>query len=205
MANFTAGTVHSDHGTPAWTNCTAASGLGDFCENEVPPGAPVSMCGAHLVAAYRFCEEALGEAERSEKFERLVSRDRRRSGETGPAVVYYMLFGKTIKIGATTNIHQRVRQLRPDALLATEPGYFDLERQRHEQFRKLKVDDGRYDYFLAGAALIRFIEALPKTEAPNPPRRPDRTAAAVRGKRDSQHIGPNGQLSMLKALSDEAA
>ncbi len=187
-------------GRPAWESCTAAKGLGDFCENEVPEGAPVSMCGAHLIAAYRFCEEALGQAERSERFERLAELDRRRYGATGKAVVYYMLFGRTIKIGTTADIYQRMRQLRPDRLLATEPGYRDLEKERHEQFRHLKLDDGRNEYFHAGADLLRFIRKLTKPKVAEPPRRPERSAAAQRAKRLLEHTGPDGQMSMMEVL-----
>jgi hypothetical protein len=199
MVNVTSFTTRSDFGRPVWQGCTAAEGIGDFCENEVPQGAPVSMCGKHLIAAYRFCEEALGQAERSERFERLADVERRRYGTTGTAVVYYMLFGRNIKIGTTADIYQRMRQLRPDAVLATEPGYFELERKRHEQFRHLKLEDGRNEYFRPGADLMRFIRSLPNSIVPpEAARRPKRTAAAIRAKREREHIGPNGQISIFE-------
>lgn len=190
--------ARSSYGRDAWTKCTAAEGVGEFCDADVPTGAPVSMCGAHLVAAYRFCEEALGLAERSERLERLTDLDRRRTGQTGDAVVYYMLFGRTIKIGATTNLRQRIRHLQPDRVLATEPGYFDLERKRQQQFRHLKLNDGRLEFFRLGADLMRFIGGLPGSEVPTPP--PPRKGTgpgALQVQRGLEATGPEGQQSMF--------
>jgi hypothetical protein len=48
-------------------------------------------------------------------------------------VVYYCGRGDLIKIGTSNSVHTRVHQLRA-RLLATEPGGFAVEHDRHRQF-----------------------------------------------------------------------
>jgi hypothetical protein len=55
-------------------------------------------------------------------------------------VVYYLRFGNLIKIGTTSSLYTRVRELRPDEILAAEPGYRALEAQRHQQFARHRVE-----------------------------------------------------------------
>lgn len=84
-----------------------------------------------------------------------------------PAVVYYVGDPDTqlVKIGATTRLHQRFGQLaltRPKIkLLAVEPGYTDMEHQRHRQFHTLRVKgrSGR-EWFNKGAELMAHVNAV---------------------------------------------
>lgn len=55
-----------------------------------------------------------------------------------PYVVYYMRIGNRVKIGTTSDIKRRLATINPEELLATEPGGYDLEKQRHQQFNHLR-------------------------------------------------------------------
>jgi len=75
------------------------------------------------------------------------------------AQVYYLRVGKLVKIGTSITLDDRLRSYPPDAvLLATEPGSYDVEKQRHRQFR----DDlaARAEWFHPSPALIEHINTL---------------------------------------------
>lgn len=74
-------------------------------------------------------------------------------------VVYYARTGSIIKIGTTVNMHTRMAEILPDEVLATEPGSYRLEAQRHRQFRKLRVP-GRVEWFHAGPLLQEHVLSL---------------------------------------------
>lgn len=81
---------------------------------------------------------------------------------TGEALVYYIRRGDLIKIGATAHVKVRLRAQAYDELLAVEPGYFILEKQRHRQFAEHKAQMGRgqIEWFNPAEALLAHIEAL---------------------------------------------
>lgn len=154
--------------------CTAEMESGKFCDGDVPGGSPVSMCSVHLTQAYWFCEglvDAALSAERS-KSDRFVKRDlasERQLALRENRVVYYALIGRYIKIGTTAVLEKRMGELKTDALLATEPGWFDLEQHRHRQFSHLKArrEDGRIgrsEYFEPGEDLLEHIDRLAEAE-----------------------------------------
>lgn len=61
-------------------------------------------------------------------------------------VVYYIRRDGLIKIGWTGNLKSRMRKLRPDELLAVEPGCLHLETGRHHQFGAHRLpNDGNGD------------------------------------------------------------
>lgn len=64
------------------------------------------------------------------------------------------------KIGTTTNLPQRLDSLRaqPGDLLATEPGGFDVERRRHQEFAEERF--GRREDFAASDRLLAHIARL---------------------------------------------
>lgn len=88
---------------------------------------------------------------------------RRRSFEDaqqrGALVVYYIRIGDLIKIGTTTNLKMRMEALQPDELLATEPGYTDVERRRHQQFDHLRIRP-RSERFRIAPELLEHIEMV---------------------------------------------
>lgn len=72
-------------------------------------------------------------------------------------VVYYMRFGHVIKIGTTRNLRSRTLVLRPDEILAAEPGGRDLEARRHNEFGRHRIGGER---FVPGPDLLKHIATL---------------------------------------------
>lgn len=151
-----------------WSGCTIAFGAGHFCDGEVPAGSPLSICGRHLIEAYRFCEDVLdiaagsmdGDA-KSDRFLRFNAWDNRVARTTGPPVVYYALMRSVIKIGTTTNLRQRMQTLKADDILATEPGGYEIEELRLKQFDHLRAPIARHrELFIPDEDLISHIEML---------------------------------------------
>lgn len=70
-------------------------------------------------------------------------------------VVYYLEFNGLIKIGTTSNLKKRLESIPWDNLLLTEPGTYQLERQRHEQF---KNSHRRHEWFHKTQEVLSFIE-----------------------------------------------
>lgn len=73
------------------------------------------------------------------------------------SVVYYMRTRDLVKIGFSRNIRLRLQALRPEELMATEPGGRTLERVRHREFRDLRY---RYEWFKLAPPLTVHIENL---------------------------------------------
>jgi hypothetical protein len=78
-------------------------------------------------------------------------------------VVYYARLGANhIKIGTTADLPRRMVELRvvnASNLLAAEPGGFDVERLRHQQFRKWRYSRRKED-FGEGPDLLEHIRAV---------------------------------------------
>lgn len=77
--------------------------------------------------------------------------------DLGQPVVYYMRLGDRCKIGFTVDIDKRRRVIQPEEVLVTEPGTMALERQRHEQFRDLRMSG---EWFRYEGALVAHVTAL---------------------------------------------
>lgn len=71
--------------------------------------------------------------------------------------VYYVRCGYLIKIGTTANLAGRFQTLRPNELLALEPGGRQLETALHRRFKLLRAGG---DYFHPGPALEAHIMEL---------------------------------------------
>ena len=87
----------------------------------------------------------------------------RRHPVHGTRIVYYLERGDgLIKIGTTGNYVQRHGSLRakfgPLALLAWEPGSYELEKARHQWF--MWERPGKSEWFEPSAVLIRHVETL---------------------------------------------
>lgn len=162
------GTTGRPDSQPAWARCTIASGPGVFCDKDVPGGSPLSLCGSHLIEAYRFCEDALdiaagaaGRAAKSDRFLRFQAWNNKVDPPAAPPVVYYALIGPVVKIGVTMRLRTRMHALMADELLVTEPGGYELEDLRHRQFEHLRATIGTYrELFAPGDDLISHIEML---------------------------------------------
>lgn len=151
------------------STCTAGKNNGSFCDGPVPPDSPVTLCGKHLRVAYSYCLAKLDMATDEQVAtirhllprldnQRLVDRVRK-----ARAVVYYALVGNHIKIGTTIHLDERMRALEAN-LIAVEPGSYDLERDRHQQFAELRVP--RTEHFRPGPDLVAHVAALVQRYAP---------------------------------------
>ena len=77
------------------------------------------------------------------------------------SVVYYLpIAPTTIKIGTTTDLPTRIRQLRSEMqyVLAVEPGGFETEKDRHRQFKAERI--GRKEDFLVSDELQAHLDHL---------------------------------------------
>ena len=72
-------------------------------------------------------------------------------------VVYYMRFGNLIKIGTTGQLYNRMRSLKPDELMAAEPGSYDLEAKRHREFARYRAEG---EFFYPAPGLLRHIRSV---------------------------------------------
>jgi Meiotically Up-regulated Gene 113 (MUG113) protein len=73
------------------------------------------------------------------------------------SLVYYARLGNRVKIGYSTNMANRLADIRPEELLATEPGGPLLEKRRHGQFADLRVVG---EWFKFEGALVDHVRAL---------------------------------------------
>ena len=80
------------------------------------------------------------------------------AGESGSKHwVYYVRCGYLIKIGTSANLPSRFQSVRPNEVLALEPGGQELETAMHRQFKSLRAGG---DYFHPGPALQAHIAEL---------------------------------------------
>lgn len=134
------------------------------CDHLVPRTSPLPVCHACgikiAVVHWGDAKLALG-VQREIQEERDQARARREAAYADQSLVYYVRIGEHIKIGYSTNLKQRISQLRlqPTALLATEPGGRDLEKERHRQFSADRIVSNREDFTLS-PRLLAHIGAL---------------------------------------------
>ena len=141
--------------------CTVQLATGEFCDADAAEDMPFPICLHHALQLHKRMKEHRGGESLEERY-RVDLEQRRaayRPGEgseerqallaqakADQSVVYYIrLSADRIKIGTTTNMTMRLSGLRVrrDAVLATEPGSYDLERARHQQFADLRYTDGK--------------------------------------------------------------
>jgi len=152
--------------------CTTQLRTGSFCSNPTIPGAPYPVCIKHAAKLYEFIQQSMVAASEDPVTLTLMAKllsisDRttmRRCTDPTQAqrraaqsVVYYLQIHDFIKIGTTTNLVDRLHQLRVDrdAVLATEPGNFGLESIRLDQFAEYRI--GRRENFEPAAELLKHI------------------------------------------------
>ncbi|MEV7364264.1 hypothetical protein [Streptomyces sp. NPDC091299] len=95
-----------------------------------------------------------------------VPRWQKRGGEMDtdrPSWVYYVRCGHLVKIGTTVDLATRFIALRPNEVLALEPGGLVIEGERHREFSTLRASG---EYFHPGPALQKHILTLRKDFGP---------------------------------------
>lgn len=163
-------------------NCGAIQDkAGTRCGERIPPGQVICQpCmykaslqyveteqGRSIMAAL-LAEQDIEAGRRATKARRDAETAARReaeavAGNTARHVVYYCRLGANhIKIGTTMDLPRRMVELRvvnASNLLAAEPGGYDVEHQRHEQFRKWRYQKRKED-FGEGPDLLDHIRAV---------------------------------------------
>lgn len=130
----------------------------------------IELCGYHFALAGKtyiearsvFGAAAMAERRQQREAEEVIKRESTRTVDDWAqdrSVVYYMRIGDHVKIGYTTLLPDRVRQLRlnPDAVLAVEPGWKEREAERHRQFAHERVS--RREDFNPSRRLLLHIDA----------------------------------------------
>lgn len=142
--------------------CTIQRANGIFCDDPATGLVSYPVCADHAFKIYLDVKATIGHNLREGKTEDEWEADRREAFEArrANAVIYYVRIHDYIKIGTTIGIKQRLDGLRvsEDALLATEPGSYELEKKRHEQFKHLRI--GKRENFRPTLELIRHIESV---------------------------------------------
>lgn len=134
------------------------------CGHLVPRNRSIPVCRSCgvKIAVYHAgdADLALG-VQRERQSQREQAKARRDAAYAGQSQVYYIRIGDHIKIGYSTNLKQRISQLRlqQSALLATEPGGRELEKERHRQFSADRIISNRED-FDPSPRLMAHIDAV---------------------------------------------
>jgi hypothetical protein len=90
-------------------------------------------------------------------------RARREEQEKRDCWVYYVRCGSLIKIGMTTNLRSRFASIRPNEVLATEPGGSILEAAMHRRFADARAGG---EYFHPSPPLQEHIKDLRRRLGP---------------------------------------
>ncbi|MBA2951602.1 GIY-YIG nuclease family protein [Streptomyces himalayensis] len=88
-------------------------------------------------------------------------------GDAPDGVVYYIRRGRYVKIGTTTQLRNRMRDLLPDEVLAVEPGSYKLEGELHQRFAGLRLHPS-CEYFLLDNELQAHIDQVLERVGPPP-------------------------------------
>lgn len=126
---------------------TVAALVADFKRAVAAADAGDSECAAKLDSLRRLTAPIYNPALR-----RPPSRD-----PYEDSVVYYIENAGLVKIGTSYQVEQRAYAI-GGKVLATEPGSYGLERERHHQFADSRV--GRTEWFQPTPALRQHIAAL---------------------------------------------
>ncbi|AZS07340.1 hypothetical protein PP505_gp70 [Gordonia phage Dorito] len=95
------------------------------------------------------------------RFRDLLDANETQAPEQKTPVVYYLMVGPaTVKIGTSADLIRRIATLRTDMqyIVAVEPGSYELERQRHREFRAERIN--RREDFRLTERLRSHIEHL---------------------------------------------
>lgn len=142
--------------------CAVTNSDGGDCDGPVPPDAPVNVCLPHLQEAFLYIRDKL--ADRDGEGVTVDGRhmDTNPLNHPSASVVYYLRWGDLIKIGTTRNLWQRVGSIPHDRLLAIEPGSYELESVRHDEFRQFRAYRNR-EWFKDCNEIRRHVNALRRT------------------------------------------
>lgn len=138
--------------------------------------AGIEMTDELMAAAVKLAEAQLAEtrkanarvnAQREATAERLAVLEPGAFGDAEDGVVYYIRRGKYVKIGTTTKLRNRMRELMPDEVLAVEPGSYALEGALHARFATIRFASW-CEYFALTPELQEHIDSVLAKHGPPP-------------------------------------
>ena len=88
-------------------------------------------------------------------------------GDDPAGLVYYIRRAGYVKIGTTTKLRNRMRDLMPDEVLAVEPGSYKLEGELHQRFAHLRLHPS-CEYFRLDDELRDHIAGVLHRAGPPP-------------------------------------
>lgn len=141
-----------------WPGCEAETG---------PVHAP--LCTRHLTKAFRiyrtsylFALEHKPDYLLREPWERQTGMKMPDPVRQTPGLVYFIRFGGLVKIGFTTDLKQRMREVPNEEILGTVPGTMEDEKRCHTAFAHLRV---KGEWFRPEPDLMAFIADVTATAA----------------------------------------
>jgi hypothetical protein len=138
----------------------------DFCKNEPNEGLNAPLCMDHakqltvqvmLLTSNKVRPSRKGMTNRAEPAHK--PEPETRAAKKGH--VYFIRFGDRIKIGFTTSVTTRMKNLPHDEILALVPGTLSTERMYHKQFDAIRITG---EWFDNDPRLTDFIKTLPVHE-----------------------------------------
>lgn len=140
-------------------------------------------CGMTIARAFK--QELLLEDRfaHEHRMQEVANRNQQREATPDGGVVYYVRIEDYIKIGWTSKLRSRMRELRVDAhtaLLAIEPGTKELERQRHVEFANDRIHNLRENFNPSPRLMDHTRELAQANRLPAWTRVPDLNKVTVR-------------------------
>ncbi|MEH0552568.1 GIY-YIG nuclease family protein [Streptomyces sp. B21-101] len=139
--------------------------------------AGVEMTEEYVIAAVKLAaaqversmERQLVEARHANALENAASKPRvpGEHCDNPKGVVYYIRRRGYVKIGTTTQLRARMRDLMPDEVLAVEPGSYKLEGELHVRFAHIRLSP-KCEYFLLDEDLQAHIARVVSRVGPPP-------------------------------------
>jgi hypothetical protein len=139
--------------------------------------AGVEMSEEYIIAAVKLAaaqverarERDLAELRCAEKREAAAAEPRLPGAHCNSpqGVVYYIRRRQWVKIGTTTKLRDRMRDLMPDEVLAIEPGSYKLEGELHVRFAHIRLSPN-CEYFLLDEDLRAHIARVVAKVGPPP-------------------------------------
>lgn len=123
--------------------------------------AMIGVCLDHAMMVWKVVEDTLDDLvakhRNPDSPRQAIIRARRQAEETPSSVVYIVKLGDRVKIGFTTNLDQRMRDIPHEEILAVVPGTMDDEKRCHAAFAHLRVAG---EWFRAEPELLAFAQEV---------------------------------------------
>ena len=138
----------------------------DGCSDDAHPHLEAPLCMNHAkrltVQVMLLTAKDQKPEKRAEPVKRTASKLHRLDiPKERQGLVYFIKFADRIKIGFTTDLPTRMKQLPHDQILALIPGAVSTERQLHKKFDDIRITG---EWFANDPRLTDYIDTLPKHE-----------------------------------------